>query len=511
MNITKRCVIVVLALLAGSRLLAADRQELRALVHYPITEISSSVRFTNAHGFFVGWNVPDSRAEVTELSRRLKNTPDDAETLYRMARLYKELDENERGRSCYQQALDLFAKRRDTDPKNGWLLAQYADVWYMLASEEHEGEAEPWYRKAVELSPDDWRCWMALGAFINTRATSAALHCGAAPKEKRQSLIEQVQKFRDEASACFDRAGELAPNNPELYAQRALERSGQGCLEVVLKRARGEELGDFRDQVLTPSCLADLCKISELRPTDCQPMVLAAISMMTASKANSWTQMPKETQQALVKIRTNLQKLSKDPNPRIAAGAFESLGVLQLLIWKDSDAAETSLHRATELDPTRSIAWNFQLVIALRSGRAEEAIKICGETVRHHDTVLNRLTFAHFLEQTDEYASAHEQVLKALALDANSPEAHIAEAAFLIKYGDDKDLPTAEQHLRKAADALAKAPSKKVQACYCLVHGICLALRGDTLTGRLRLQEAIKCDGGDDRAEKALQILAGSE
>ncbi len=511
MNVAKFSLPALLVVLTVSIGRAADPDDLRALVEYPTLEGGSSLQFNPTHGFFPTWNAPSSRAELEECTRRLKGTIEDAETVYRMAELYSDLDKKEKSREHYQKAMDLFAKRLEAEPKNGWLVAQHANAWYQLASDEKQREADTSYRRAVELSPEDWRCWMALGEFFQKEGTGEALKLlnGKVPQDKQASTVEVVQKWQEQANIYYDRAEKLAPNEPRLFVQRAYARAGQGANQLVMKKARGEKF-DFLADVLTSGCVADLWRVSQLRPGDCRALTVAVMVQQMALNHRPWSELPPETQDSFTKARDVLETLARNADPHVAAEATETLGIFLKTIWDDEAKAEEAFRRATTLDPTRPVSWYGLLAILCRQARKDAAVKMCEEMVRRNDTVLSRLTLACCYQSVDRLAAANEQIQNALAHEPKSAEAHIAQAVMLIKYGEGKQASAAEQHLQQAGEVIESCPSKKVQSCYCLVQGVSLALRGDEFAAKLRLREALKFDASNENAKKALQLL-GSE
>ena len=181
---------------------------------------------------------------------------------------------------------------------------------------------------------------------------------------------------------------------------------------------------------------------------------------------------------SLLKARAAVDKMCQDPNPQRAAEAWETSGILLKVIWADESKAEAAFRRAPALDPSRAVAWHMLLGLLCGQGRKDAAIQTCQEKVRQQDAVIDRLTLAYFHEHEDRLSTAQEQIQQARCCwTPKSPEAHIAQAAMLLKYDEGKQWPSAEQHLRQAAAAMGDSPTSALKSSYCLVQGIYQALR----------------------------------
>ena len=181
--------------------------------------------------------------------------------------------------------------------------------------------------------------------------------------------LKKAQMACDEASRCFDRAMLLAPKEPEVFFQRAGFMSSSNWQNCFFRHYRDYEKVSSQKLLmsfLSPETIANLEKAAELKPKDYHYISLAAyfqyfVASLEANLTNFAPDMlPDKTKQSIHGAMTRLENLSEDPDQKIAAGALENLGILNLK-FGNKLAAAANFRRAVSLDPTRETSWDMWL------------------------------------------------------------------------------------------------------------------------------------------------------
>lgn len=124
------------------------------------------------------------------------------------------------------QAGRYFAKAIEADPTNARARAGYGDHYKFT---DRLDEAEPWFRRALELAPDDPWVMLDLAEFLDARAAEAP----------SRALARADQA---EARALYRAVLELAPDLPEAHAMlgrnEALDAASRDSGIAHLERAR---------------------------------------------------------------------------------------------------------------------------------------------------------------------------------------------------------------------------------------------------------------------------------
>jgi Flp pilus assembly protein TadD len=111
-----------------------------------------------------------------------------------------------------------------------------------------------------------------------------------------------------------------------------------------------------------------LKKAAELSPQNYDYISLAAyfewFNATMQAKANHSNynpdSLPDTTRRSIHDAMTQLETLSQSSDKKLAAGALENLGVLNIF-FGNSQAATANLRQAVSLDPTREESWDMCL------------------------------------------------------------------------------------------------------------------------------------------------------
>jgi tetratricopeptide (TPR) repeat protein len=102
----------------------------------------------------------------------------------------------------------------------------YQNLGHLYRQSGNYGEAEKWYRKAVELDPDNVGTQVFLGALLAQKGDLAGAEAVYREATRRANgavdeawlnlgLVLRAQERYEEALACFEKALELTPDYPE--------------------------------------------------------------------------------------------------------------------------------------------------------------------------------------------------------------------------------------------------------------------------------------------------------
>ncbi|HEY4416782.1 MAG TPA: hypothetical protein VGO57_13915 [Verrucomicrobiae bacterium] len=303
-------------------------------------------------------------------------------------------------------------------------------------------EAERALRQATQVSSNEWRCWVGLGNFLTSKNCSSLfptnwqseISPGRPISQKvlayrpSAELLNRVETTSQEADRCFDRAIAIAPKNSEVFLQHAGHMSMSSWQNCFIRYYRGGE--PLTDNALflnffSQEMIADLKKASELNPKDYQCIGLAAYFdfmrevSMDRSKDLKAKNLPDTSQQFLHDAITRLENLSGNPDKIMAAGAFENLGMLNM-IFENKPEALKDFRQAVALDPTRDQAWDMVEDMLIDSpdeflAAARARLKI-DDSARNH-MILSRI----FSGPMNKLSEAATEAKIAEKLETNNP------------------------------------------------------------------------------------------
>jgi tetratricopeptide (TPR) repeat protein len=510
--------------LAPGTVHAIDKERLRKLAQIPTPVINLSIKYNEAYGFYLGWTRPDEMIEATALQRSLRGDASDAAAYYRLGKLCQSMLLFQEARNSYAKAAALFFQQISARPGDGWLRAQYADSWYQSAEKNRRAEAEPPLRQAVQLAPNDWRCWAALGAYLQHRVVE--LWNDDQPVRDPKARQAAIEKLLGESNQCYEKAVSLAPQNPEVYADRALARATLGWNRAHYRLRQREQVHVQAElfvyaESFSLECIADLQAVARLKPNDPQAIATAGLVEFLSFKmrqppdaagaGDSFGRLPEPTRQSLSQVRAALEKLTHATEPKLAGEAWETLGMLDAMIWADHACAAADFRKAIEADPSREVAWHMLLISITAQGgtktQAEAFIRVCRDRLQVKDCVPYHLQLARVFETSGDINMARQEVLAALRVGPHDVDANLAQAVMILKHGEERTWPEASAYLMKAGEALKQGPTRLQQARYTALLGFNLALQGNIAEASARFKDAIGLDGGNGSLYEARDLL----
>lgn len=228
--------------------------------------------------------------ESSRLREELRQQPDDVKLLLRLGSVLDSNGETNESQSCDKEAERLCRNKLEVNPQDGLTLNDLGAALYALDKNE---EAESVFRKATLVSSNEWICWVGLGNFLanqyllmfpaNSRgqlATPTYMPPQAVLDYRpTPDALEKAEAQCNDASRCFDRAVMLAPQEPEVYLQRAGYICSSNLQNYWFRYFHGGGRIDSTAWALeyfSGEMVADLQKAADLSPNDYRYISLAA-------------------------------------------------------------------------------------------------------------------------------------------------------------------------------------------------------------------------------------------
>ncbi len=508
------------------------KDTLRKLVKLPTITFPVNWQFDPERGFTVGSGESDVLAQITALRKEMQKDASDAELYLSIAQLYSSINESAKAKFNCNRAADLYRKQLETQVDDGVLLANFGEA---LAGAGKPSEAESILRRAARTAPKEWKCWVALGRFLDAEARRAVYdNPTPAPDENGKvtdassdkispSQVALARKWSEEAGDVFDKAVHAAPEEAEVYFRRGLHRCLRNALLNRIRMASGEQAEDVAllNDCFTPESLADLQRASRLSPQDYKTIggtVLFEIYTVSAEKGQvnwgtfTWNSLPDKSQRSIHEGITRLENLAQSPRTRVAAGALEVLGILQGPILHESRSCAANLQRALAMDPSREQAWETLAANVAQSKHYDELLATCEERVKQTDSARSRILLAKAYEKLKLWDECEQQIRLALKLDPDDFTANLALADLLLKRGQDSTaLSDANGWLVRAEYLLNKmTPRQRTQlhmVDLTLARGIYFALTDEVETARRWVKAVIDQDKDNKFAQEILDAM----
>ncbi len=455
----------------------ADR--LRELVVFPKMSVTFDFGMgSQGNDWAVNKNV-DLPGEISRLRGELKQQPDDIKQLLQLGILLDSNDQTNEAQSYYRKAEQLCRDKAAVNPQNGLNLTDLGEALRQL--DKHD-EAESVYRKATLVSSNEWRCWVELGNFLasehyfllfpkNLRSQIVPTHApsqGVLDYRPSADALAKSEAFCNEASRCFDRAMALAPKEPEVFFQRAGYMSVSNWQNCFFQYYRGNQKFDsvaWISAFMSKETIANLKKAADLSPQNYDYISLAAyfewFGAWIQGNPNDYTpdMLPDATRRSIHDAMARLLTLSQSSDKKLAAGALENLGILNMFIFRDSQATTAYFRQAVSQDPTREQSWDMLLGSIAESGSPEEKVAVCEARLKQKNSARNHLLLARAFQYQKKWDRAGEQAEAALKIDTNNIVAHVELLALALKKtGDTSSMAKAFEQFTRTEAAYEKLP-----------------------------------------------------
>jgi tetratricopeptide (TPR) repeat protein len=499
------------------------KDRLRNLVKLPTITFQADWTFDPERGFALGSEAQDVRAQIADLLSGLKDDIRDAKDEEKLGEFYEAVGEGQDAEKSWTLAAEFYRRRAESQSDDGVLLAGFG---LSLEGAGRSAEAESVLRRAVRAAPNEWRCRVALGRFLDHEARRSVLEGASLDVSSGKPAANDVslaQNRMDEAGECFDRAVAMAPREPEVWFRRGMHRCLRRMVLNEIRFAKGgnDTMTDIFDGCFSPESLADLQHAARLSPEDYQLIgatALYEVYTVTDRKGRaavpfSWDALPEKTQESLRAAMTRLENLSQNGNPRTAAGALEVLGILEGPVLHEPNRCIANLRRALAVQPSREHAWEVLVATLAQGRRYDELLAVCEEQVKQTNSARTHLLLAKAYEKLKQWDDSEVAARMAASEDGDDFSADLSLAALLLKRSgsDDSALPEADEWLKRSEAALNKTPpllrSREQVIDLTLTRGIYYALTGEMDTARKFVQTVIERDKDNKFAREILSAM----
>jgi tetratricopeptide (TPR) repeat protein len=500
------------------------KDKLRKLVKLPTITFQPDWTFDPERGFALGSKTQDVRAQIVALRSGLKGDLGDADDEEKLGELCASIGEDQNAENVWTRAAEHYRKRVESQPDEGLLLAGFG---LSLEGAGKLSEAESVLRQAVRVAPNEWRCRVALGRYLDHEARRNVLEGVLADPASDKPAAGEVSlalKRMDEAGDCFDRATTMASDEPEVWFRRGMHR----CLrQMVLNQIRlatgGDEgMADVFEGCFSPETLADLQHASRLSPADYELIgatALFEVYTITGRKGQtgpasfSWDALPEKSQESLRAAMTRLENLAQSGDPGPAAGALETLGILEGPVLHEPNRCIASLRQALAIQPSREHAWEVLVATLAQGARYDELLAVCEDHVKQTNSARTHLLLAKAHEKLQQWDDSEDEARIAAGEDPGDFSADLALAALLLKRSgnDDSALSEADEWLKRSEAALNKTPpplrNREQVIDLTLTRGIYFALTDEMDTARQFVKTVIERDKDNKFAREILSAM----
>lgn len=456
------------------------KQRLRELAVFPTLNLRIDFNW-NCDGLL--WRISRGSSlqdEIADLQSDLKRQPDDVTKLLQAGyRLDLDGQTNESA-ACYKKAQQLSRRHVESAPQEALSLINLGTA---LAELDQIAEAEGALRKSVLVSSNQWQCWAALAGFLDQQSFSALL-----PEPMRSQInilslpsqevldykptpeaIKNGEALRREAAQCMDRAMALATNEPEAFIQHAwfyMQSDEHGRFLDHYRTGAPIDGDALRSACFSTKMARELQKAALLRPRDFSLIGVAAFfdyvsGALEANPSSPGTATPSDsTQSFLHQANDMLERLSETSDKKTAAGALETMAMLNAALHRSPETIVDLARRSVALDPTRDQAWNAWLGFSISSATPDQLAAICQQRLKQKDSAQNRLILAKSYTRQSRWERAENEAQSALKLEPDNITAHLMLVALTTRQStDDDSLKPALAHLAATLVLLPKAPN----------------------------------------------------
>jgi tetratricopeptide (TPR) repeat protein len=457
-----------------------DRDALRTALPLPRFSVSLGLQ-CGAHGelfFDADAYFPD---RISSAEQAVREQPGDPDRLHALSDLYAMRGDEEKSREANAKATALYRAKLATRPRDGLLLTRYTEC---LNWDDKPEEIEAALRRAVELSPGEWECWATLaklllgqsGAALGRDVKSGVEFVNAIRQRKEEGKISdarfaEVERLRDEAFRCLDRAVTAAPTEPRVYVLRWAMRTGSFPLQFT-SFLRGGSL-NIGSVFSVAGAINDIHKAAEVAPQDFRlggaaayfDVMRGALESKSDGNGAGPPTEPKglehisglspESRTSIRRTMESLRAVAHGNNLNDATEAAELLAIICLSSDEDSGAGEC-LEYVAQLKPSLNQIWDFRCALARMKNDKSRLASLCQEHLRYRDTAPVRLKLAKALEATDKPDEARSVLEEALRKEPDDLPCGAALATLLLRKDNLADQKRAGEILARAEASLEK-------------------------------------------------------
>ncbi|PWU10186.1 MAG: hypothetical protein C5B50_26000 [Verrucomicrobia bacterium] len=472
------------------------------------------------------WSKAETSRRISSLQAELKQDPTDGVQWLRLSDYLLKADR----RAEYQAALDEATKhlrrRAEGRPQDGAAQALFATA---LVNDGKLSDAERLLRATIKSIPKDWTCWAGLGDLLDTKFF-ASLGWSMArvkrtsfdkelkvfgSKKATAAQIKEAEDCQDEADLCFSQAIKLAPRHPQALLVRANHVS-EATTRMMAKNAAMHQPLDkeevFRSWGSSANCSA-WAEAVKVNPTNYAAIgywgwTEVAQGLFRQTDGTKPIERISETRRTnLLEAMRLLETGSRDPNPKLAAEAFENLGVLRFLATLETTAAKAAFRQAVALDPTRCRSWEGLVCATVGTEgnpNPQDVVSVCEERLRYDDNARNRAFLIRAYDRAGMADKALAQARSTFALEPTNALSHLCLGALLLRRAEDpKAIGECKEHMKPVVVFVVQTDDEDEGGPIAVACGLDLAiifaLEGDTDKAEKTLRDTCKLDAAEEK------------
>jgi tetratricopeptide (TPR) repeat protein len=483
----------------------------RALARLPRIELRFSLDFDGERGFVLLRSSKDPALAIGEMQLKLNGSAEDAHTWLELGGLRLDAGDLPAARREFQRSTDSARKRLDVEPGNGRLRLDLAQALHGLG---RQAEAESILREAVKAAPNSITNRLALAQFLDVRAwelvTDATNWRGrrgygelarmAVRRGASTETADRAERLLNEAIATAREAARLDETSARAQFRLGVTLASKDCFEAVRQRIAGRELSrPVESMIFSRAAIEPFEKSAALDPQNPIRLATALFWRGMAEAAERRALVASGTERPVWEvfsdanrraIEAGLERLNQFDDSSSAADALQALGTLRFVFQNDLRGASDALQRAAAINPDSEQTWETLLQVLQRKKDYFEFAAVCEARALVRPTVRNRVVLAKAHEKLGNDVRALEEIVNAVALDANDFWANVGLANLLMKLGDEEMSSRARQSLVTAERAIRSGGTGPQYVDLALAQAIYQILAGDEERAREILKAA---------------------
>jgi tetratricopeptide (TPR) repeat protein len=527
----RRCVLAFACLAAFAPFAVAqtfDKAAFRQAIAMPAIATAFGVSFKASERDGKG-NLYQPMDKIRELEKKLTGGPEDAEVYLEQRGVFLECSHDEKTAKALLEKAEAILRPivNTTDPRQGWLVAMYGSIRESM-TENPWTECEQWARRAVSVSPQDWRTWSYLGHARHQQIP--LIVCGGDDKVlsknnrtheligmlvRKRALPEHVdaaEKVLNEAMGYHDKAKALAPNEPKRQVQRYGFRLAETVMRNAIAASRGQK-PPFPIVQLERVMLDELQEAARLHPDHLlwQSQLVHQLTLVGWGEVREKDKTSKkfrparpQDQQAIRDALARIEKLGAEGKGEAAIYCYSMLSALHYSLG-EHPAVEKHSRKILSLDGKNQSAWEKLLQSLVLQERTADYLQEAQSLAKAVPTPRNFFLLAKALAANHRYEQAEQACASGVKTDVNC---QLGMAALMMHRADDANtLKAAEDLLRMARQSCRPEDGAIIYTELEYLSAIHQALSGSSVIARLTLQHLHDENPDNPRYEKLLSAL----
>lgn len=459
-----------------------------------------------------------------KLKTLLAARSNDPQLYLQLGRSYQVHRNGREANEAFKKAAALYRKQIATTPPSAELLIEASQAFKHIGKTE---DAERALRRALSADDPGWRPYAELGRVLTDRAfeTIGFDITNKLWLSKRRPNDRETVRAKDlsgQALACFNQAVALSPNEPAPLQARAMFHSKHHILLGLFhsRSTNKEDSATLAGNAYSQEFFADLSSAAKLQPEPHQRIttllwlnIVSAVPRLqelphAATHLRIWDALPESMRTYVSSAIDDLTAIAKTNGPSQAA-ALESVGVIQLFIFRYVPLAEATLRRAVELDPSRDGVWDLLIDIINERHDHDKVLDICSQRLTAKECARNHFMVAKAYHALGQHEKAEQHLTQALELDPDDFYVNLGLAAVLLRRSNSPAiLKRTDKLLRKAYSRISTTASTTAKIDYMLATSVWYALAGNNTKALTAARQVLRWQPSEEHAAAILAQLS---